>query len=157
MKEDILLNKPAPQFKLPDKDKNMVDSNNFRGTWVVVYFYPKDNTQGCTLEAIDFTKSIREFNNYNAVVVGISPDSPESHCRFYDKHNLYLILLSDTDHTVAKEYGVWKKESMYGKSFMGIERSTFLIDPEGRVRAVWRKVKVPGHVEEVLQTLKSFQ
>lgn len=157
MKEDILLNKPAPQFKLPDKDKNMVDSNNFRGTWVVVYFYPKDNTQGCTLEAIDFTKSIREYNNYNAVVVGISPDSPESHCRFYDKHNLNLILLSDTDHTVAKEYGVWKKKSMYGKSFMGIERSTFLIDPEGRVRAVWRKVKVPGHVEEVLQTLKSFQ
>ncbi|HOM11163.1 MAG TPA: thioredoxin-dependent thiol peroxidase [Spirochaetota bacterium] len=157
MNEDIILNKPAPQFKLPDKDKNMVDSNNFRGTWVVVYFYPKDNTQGCTLEAIDFTKSIREFNNYNAVVVGISPDSPESHCRFYDKHNLNLILLSDTDHKVAKEYGVWKKKSMYGKSFMGIERSTFLIDPEGRVRAVWRKVKVPGHVEEVLQTLKSFQ
>ncbi|MGB4268801.1 MAG: thioredoxin-dependent thiol peroxidase [Spirochaetota bacterium] len=157
MKEDILLNKPAPQFKLPDKDKQVVESNNFRGKWVVVYFYPKDNTQGCTLEAIDFTKSINEFKDYNAVVLGISPDSPESHCRFYDKHNLNLILLSDTDHTVAKAYGVWKKKSMYGKNFMGIERSTFLIDPEGRVRAVWRKVKVPGHVEEVLQTIKSLQ
>ncbi|MEJ5360896.1 MAG: thioredoxin-dependent thiol peroxidase [Spirochaetota bacterium] len=157
MKEDILLNKPAPQFKLPDKDKQVVESNNFRGKWVVVYFYPKDNTQGCTLEAIDFTKSINEFKDYNAVVLGISPDSPESHCRFYDKHNLNLILLSDTDHTVAKAYGVWKKKSMYGKNFMGIERSTFLIDPEGRVRAVWRKVKVPGHVEKVLQTIKSLQ
>ncbi len=157
MKEDKLLHKHAPQFKLPDKDNQIVDSNNFKGKWAVLYFYPKDNTQGCTLEAIDFTKSIEEFKKYNATVVGISPDSPESHCRFYDKHNLNVILLSDTDHTVAKEYGVWKKKSMYGKSFMGIERSTFLIDPEGSVRAVWRKVKVPGHVEEVLHTLKSLQ
>ncbi|MGQ9842417.1 MAG: thioredoxin-dependent thiol peroxidase [Spirochaetota bacterium] len=157
MKEDILLNKPAPQCMLPDKDKQIVDIKHYKGRWVVLYFYPKDNTQGCILEAIDFTKSIEEFNKYNAVVVGISPDSPESHCRFYDKHNLNMILLSDSDHMVAKEYGVWKEKSMYGKKFMGIERSTFLIDPEGRVRAVWRKVKVPGHVNEVLQTLQSFK
>lgn len=157
MKEDILLNKPAPQCILPDKNKRVVDIKNYRGRWVVLYFYPKDNTQGCTLEAIDFTKSIEEFKKYNAVVVGISPDSPESHCRFYDKHNLNIILLSDSDHIIAKAYGVWKEKSMYGKIFMGIERSTFLIDPEGRVRAVWRRVKVPGHVDEVLQTLQSFQ
>ncbi|MCX8122977.1 MAG: thioredoxin-dependent thiol peroxidase [Spirochaetes bacterium] len=157
MLRDHLLNKEAPQFKLPDKDKKVVDSDSFKGKWVVLYFYPKDNTQGCTLEAIDFTNSINEFKKYKAVVVGISPDSPESHCRFYDTHNLNIILLSDTDHKVAQEYGVWKKKSMYGKSFMGIERSTFLIDPDGRVRAVWRKVKVPGHVDEVLQTLASLQ
>lgn len=157
MKEDILLNKPAPQCMLQDKDKQIVDIKNYKGRWVVLYFYPKDNTQGCILEAIDFTKSIEEFNKYNAVVVGISPDSSESHCRFYDKHNLNIILLSDSDHMVAKEYGVWKEKSMYGKKFMGIERSTFLIDPEGRIRAVWRKVKVPGHVEEILQTLQSFK
>lgn len=156
-KEDVLLNKQAPQFKLLDKDKQVVDINNFKGKWVVVYFYPKDNTQGCTMEAIDFTNSIKEFKKYNAVVIGISPDSPESHCRFYDEHNLDIVLLSDAEHKVAELFGVWKKKSMYGKSFMGIERSTFLIDPEGRVRASWRKVKVPGHVEEVLQTLKSLQ
>ncbi len=157
MKEDVLLNKIAPRFNLLDKDKQMVDIDNFKGKWVVVYFYPKDNTQGCTMEAIDFTNSIKEFKKYNAVVIGISPDNPESHCRFYDTHNLAIVLLSDTEHKVADLYGVWKKKSMYGKSFMGIERSTFLIDPEGRVRALWRKVKVPGHVEDVLQTLKSLQ
>lgn len=157
MKEDVLLNKIAPRFNLLDKDKQMVDIDNFKGKWVVVYFYPKDNTQGCTMEAIDFTNSIKEFKKYNAVVIGISPDNPESHCRFYDTHNLAIVLLSDTEHKLADLYGVWKKKSMYGKSFMGIERSTFLIDPEGRVRALWRKVKVPGHVEDVLQTLKSLQ
>ncbi len=156
MKPDKLLNKTAPAIQLPDKDNNIIDINDLKGKWVVVYFYPKDDTQGCTLEAIDFTKSMEQFKQYNAIVIGISPDSPQSHCRFYDKHNLNLILLSDTEQKAAKAYDVWKKKSMYGKSFWGIERSTFLIDPDGAVRAVWRKVKVPGHVEEVLQTLQSF-
>jgi peroxiredoxin Q/BCP len=156
MEQDELLNKVAPAIHLPDKDGNMVHIDDFNGRWVVAYFYPKDNTQGCTLEAIDFTKSMEQFKNYNAVVIGISPDDPESHCRFYNNHNLNLVLLSDTYHTTAEAYKVWKKKSMYGKTFMGIERSTFLIDPDGIIRAVWRKVKAPGHVEDVLKTLQSF-
>jgi peroxiredoxin Q/BCP len=123
----------------------------------VLYFYPKDNTSGCTLEAIDFTKSIDAFEKLNGVVVGVSPDSPKSHCNFRDKHNLKVKLLSDESHDVLNQYGVWVKKSMYGKDYFGVERSTFLINPDGKVVFVWRKVKVPGHIEAVLDKIKSVQ
>lgn len=146
----------APLFCLPDADEKRVCLGDLQGKWVVLYFYPKDNTSGCTLEAIDFTKSIETFGKLNALVIGISPDSPKSHCHFRDEHNLKVKLLSDEKHEVLKKYGVWVKKKMYGKEYDGVERSTFLIDPDGKIVDVWRKVKVPGHIESVLQRLKKI-
>ena len=147
----------APEFCLPDKDKNKTCLKDFKGKWVVLYFYPKDMTSGCTIEAIDFTGAHKDFDKMNAQILGVSPDSPESHCTFVDKKNLTITLLSDTDHKVLDQYGVWQKKKMYGKEYMGVVRSTFLIDPKGQIRAVWEKVKVPGHIEEVKKTLKDLQ
>jgi peroxiredoxin Q/BCP len=144
----------ALPFCLPDADENRVCLDDFLGKWIVLYFYPKDNTSGCTLEAIDFTKSIEDFGKLNALVIGISPDSPKSHCNFRDKHDLKVKLLSDEKHETLEKYGVWVKKKMYGKEYDGVERSTFLIDPNGKVVTIWRKVKVPGHIEFVLEQLK---
>jgi peroxiredoxin Q/BCP len=149
--------KEAPKFCLPDKDENTVCLEKFKGKWVVLYFYPKDNTKACTLEAVTFTGSREEFTERDAVILGVSPDSSESHCKFADKHDLTITLLSDTAHKILETYGVWQKKKMYGKEYWGVVRSTFLIDPEGKVAALWRKVRVKGHVEEVLNTLIEFQ
>ncbi len=143
----------APDFRLPDKDGTQTSLSDYRGKWIVLYFYPKDNTSACTMEALDFTARIRDLTRMGAVVLGISPDSPESHCRFSDKHSLDLTLLSDAQREVARLYGAWGKKTMYGKEVAGILRSTFLIDPNGNIGHVWRKVKVPGHVEEVILKL----
>lgn len=145
---------PAPGFCLPDTDGNQVCLKDFRGTWVVVYFYPKDNTSGCTTEAVTFSKSLDEFAKLNAVILGISPDSCESHRKFVDKQGLSITLLSDTEKTVLEQYGVWSLKKMYGKEYFGVVRTTYLVDPEGNIAHVWEKVKVPGHVDNVLSVLK---
>ena len=130
------------EFKLSD----------FVGSEVVVYFYPKDNTSGCTQEACDFRDNINRLSS-KATVIGVSPDSIKSHKSFKDKQELNFILLSDTEHKLAEAFRVWKEKSMYGRKYMGIERSTFIISPEGKIEKEWRKVKVKGHVDEVLAFL----
>lgn len=139
----------APAFCLPDMDGAVTCLKDFAGRWVAVYFYPKDNSSGCTLEAKDFSAQTDSFGKLGARVIGISPDSPESHRRFAHKQDLNITLLSDQEKTVLEAYGVWKMKKLYGREFMGVERSTFLIGPDGRIAALWRKVKVKGHAGEV--------
>lgn len=147
----------APDFCLPDSDGTPVCLKDLKGKWAVLYFYPKDNTSGCTLEAIHFSTHLATFRELNAVVLGVSPDSTKSHCNFRDKHELKVTLLSDPDHEVLQKYGVWIPKKLYGRDYMGVERSTFLIDPGGRIAEVWRAVKVQGHVEAVLERFKTLQ
>lgn len=125
---------------------------DFKGSRVVLYFYPKDNTSGCTQEACDFRDNINRLIKY-AEVIGVSPDSIKSHKSFKEKQNLNFILLSDPEHTLSVKYGVWKEKSMYGRKYMGIERSTFILDKEGNIEKEWRKVKVKGHIDEVINYL----
>ena len=145
----------APNFCLPNQDGKEVCLDEFKGKYVVLYFYPKDNTSGCTREARDFTERIEEFDSLNAVVIGVSPDSVKSHRRFIDKHGLKVMLLSDTEHKVLEKYGIWQLKKRYGREYYGVVRSTFLIDPEGRILKIWRNVRVAGHVEDVLEALKT--
>lgn len=148
--------KKAPNIKLPDTDGDTVSLAKLKGTPVVIFFYPKDNTSGCTREALDFTAHLGEFAAAGANVLGISPDDQKSHRKFIDKHDLTVRLLSDTDKSAAEAYGVWVEKSMYGRKYMGIERSTFLIDKAGKISRIWRKVKVPGHVAEVLAAVREL-
>lgn len=126
--------------------------NDFKGQKVVLYFYPKDNTSGCTQEACDYRDNINRLTKY-ATVVGVSPDSIKSHKSFKEKHDLNFVLLSDSEHKLAEQFQVWKEKSMYGRKYMGIERSTFILDENGNITNEWRKVKVKGHVEEVIEKL----
>jgi thioredoxin-dependent peroxiredoxin len=146
----------APEFSLPDTNENEISSNDLKGKWLVLYFYPKDNTPGCTVEAIDFTAKIKEFANLNATVVGVSPDSCKSHQNFTQKHHLKVNLLSDPVKKTLQDYGVWREKSMFGKKYMGIVRTTYLVNPNGKIAAIWPKVKVKGHSEEVLNKLKEL-
>ena len=139
----------APDFELPTEDGS-VRLSQFRGRPVVVYFYPKDDTSGCTAQARDFSALSAEYKAAGVQVIGISPDSPVSHAKFRKKHDLDVLLASDEDKSVSNAYGVWVEKSMYGRKYMGVERSTFLIDERGNVVEVWRKVKVPGHADAVL-------
>ncbi len=139
-----------PAFKLPTDDGQSLSPADFAGRPAVIYFYPKDDTTGCTTEAKDFTRLARKFEAAGVTVVGISPDSVKRHQKFREKHELDVRLAADEDHAVAERFGVWVEKSMYGRKFMGVERATFLIDGKGRIAEVWRKVKVPGHAEEVL-------
>ncbi len=147
----------APSFKLPDAQGKIVDIAKFKGKPVVLYFYPKDDTSGCTAEAKDFSCLAGKFAKAGAEIIGVSPDKSESHKKFKDKHDLDLTLLADTEKTVATAYGVWVEKSMYGRKYMGVERSTFLIDGKGKIARSWRKVKVPGHAEEVLAAVKALK
>jgi peroxiredoxin Q/BCP len=148
--------KPAPQFELATDAGGKVSLAALKGRPVVVYFYPKDDTSGCTAEAKAFTEKLTEFKTLGAEVIGISPDSATSHKKFRTKHDLGHVLAADEDTSVATRYGVWVEKSMYGRKYMGVERSTFLIDPAGRVAKAWRKVKVPGHADEVLEALRGM-
>ncbi len=148
--------KKAPAFKLKDQNGNIISLSNFKGKNVVLYFYPKDDTSGCTAEACNFRDELPAFKGLNAVILGVSPDSVESHKKFAAKYNLPFTLLSDGNKEVVQTYDVWKEKSMYGKKYMGVERTTFIIDGEGKIRKVFNKVKVPGHNEEVLEALKSL-
>jgi len=147
---------PAPNFTLPADDGTTIELAALRGRPVVVYFYPKDDTSGCTQEAKDFSCLVDEFAAAGAVVIGISPDGAKSHARFRDKHDLRVRLAADEEKSAAATYGVWVEKSMYGKKYMGVERSTFLIDAGGAVVRSWRKVKVPGHADEVLAAVKAL-
>lgn len=149
--------KKAPDFKLKDDDGQVVQLSKLKGQPVVVYFYPKDDTSGCTKEAKDFSCLAKDFAKAGATVIGISPDSAASHAKFKGKHDLDLVLLADEEKTAAEAYGVWVEKSMYGRKYMGVERSTFLIDPAGKLARSWRKVKVPGHAEEVLAAVKALK
>jgi peroxiredoxin Q/BCP len=146
----------APDFKLPDETGATLSLAKLKGRPVVLYFYPKDDTSGCTLEAQDFTRLAPDFRKAGVEVIGVSPDSVESHCKFRDKYGLTIRLAADVDKTAAGAYGVWVEKSMYGRKYMGVERSTFLIDKSGRIARSWRKVKVPGHAAEVLAAARAL-
>ena len=146
----------APDFSLPRDGGGEVSLSAQRPRKVVVYFYPRDDTSGCTKEALGFTEAAGDFAAADTVVIGISKDGVASHDKFVRKHGLSVILGSDEESDVCERYGVWVEKAMYGKKYMGIERATFLIDGEGRIARVWRKVKVPGHVEEVLEAAKAL-
>jgi peroxiredoxin Q/BCP len=146
----------APDFTMPTDGGGTLSLKSFRGRKVVLYFYPKDNTPGCTKEACGFRDAIPDFSKIGAEVVGVSKDSAKSHDNFTKKFDLPFRLVSDTEGEVCNAYGVWVKKSFYGRKYMGIDRATFLIDEKGIVRNVWRGVKVKGHVEEVLEAAKAF-
>ncbi|MBI4895337.1 MAG: thioredoxin-dependent thiol peroxidase [Candidatus Aenigmarchaeota archaeon] len=147
---------PAPEFSLLNQEGKNVSLKDFRKKYIVLYFYPKDNTPGCTIEALDFTKLKLEFEKLNCVIIGISKDSCESHKKFIDKKSLSLVLLSDIDKEVNKLYGVWKPKKFMGKEFLGTVRSTFLIDQKGNIAKIWYDVSALGHAKEVLDYLKSL-
>ena len=147
---------PAPDFTLPTDSQEQFTLSEQIGQLVVVYFYPKDDTPGCTKEAIAFTEHAAEFKKHDAVIIGISPDTPSKHDKFKAKHDLTVTLGSDTEKAVCNAYGVWVEKNMYGKKYMGVERATFLIDKTGKMAKIWRKVRVPGHVEKVLEELKGL-
>jgi peroxiredoxin Q/BCP len=149
MPKKLNIGDKAPAFCLPDAENKKVCLKDFKGKWLVLYFYPKDNTSGCTKEAVDFTSGIKDFKKMNAIVVGVSPDSVTSHMNFINKHALRVILLSDQEHKVLKEYGVWQKKSMYGREYYGVVRTTFVVDPKGKIVQKWEKVKVAGHADAV--------
>jgi thioredoxin-dependent peroxiredoxin len=146
----------APDFTLPDDSGRPVSLSDFKGKRLVLYFYPKDDTSGCTREACDFRDAFPRFGKIDAEVIGVSPDSIESHRKFKKKYALPFRLLADEGHKLADKFGVWKEKSMYGRKFMGIERTTVLIDPNGRVARIFPKVRVPGHVEEVESALREL-
>ena len=146
----------APDIKLPDQSGKIVQLSKLKGQPVVVYFYPKDDTSGCTVEAKDFTCLASDFKKAGVTVIGISPDSAASHQKFIAKHDLALQLLADEDKKAAAAYGVWVEKSMYGKTYMGVERATFLIDKAGKIAKSWRKVKVPGHADDVLAAVTAL-
>jgi peroxiredoxin Q/BCP len=146
----------APDFDLPTESGDNVKLSRLKGKPVVLYFYPKDDTSGCTLEAKEFTRLAKDFRKAGVEVIGVSPDSVESHQKFHKKYDLAVRLAADADKEVANAYGVWAEKSMYGRKYMGVERSTFLIDNQGRIARSWRKVKVPGHAEEVLAAARAL-
>jgi thioredoxin-dependent peroxiredoxin len=149
------LGKPVPAFTLPDQDGQPVSLKDFKGSWLVIYSYPKDSTPGCTLEAKDFSCLLPRFEALGAVVIGVSRDSASSHKRFIDKQNLGLNLLTDADHQWLEAWGAWGPKKFMGREFLGVIRSTWLVDPQGCLAAQWKGVKVKGHAEEVLATLQS--
>ena len=145
------------KFKLPNKDEKILTESDFKGKWIVLYFYPKDNTPGCTTEAVEFTSLLKEFQKLNAEIIGVSPDSPKSHCNFYEKQKLKIILLSDKDKKLAKKLGAYGKKKLYGKEFEGIIRSTFLINPSGEIVHKWNNVRAKDHAKKVLEKLKEIK
>lgn len=146
----------APKFCLPDMERRRVCLSDLKGGYSVIYFYPRDGSKGCTTEARDFTEALEAFREAGVRVIGVSPDSPESHRRFAEKHGLKITLLSDEDHRVLQSYGVWQRMSVYGREFDGVVRTTFILDPSGRVAAAWHNVKVRGHVQAVLSKLSEL-
>ncbi len=149
-------NQPAPLFTLPNQDNKLISLQEYVGSWVVVYFYPKDDTPGCTTEACNFRDGFAELTKQNVVVLGISKDSVVSHKKFHDKFKLNFDILADPDKTVIEAYGAWQEKSMYGKAFMGIQRMTYLIDPKGIIAEVWPKVTPKDHATHILGTIEKL-
>ncbi len=147
----------VPDFCLPNQDEEEICLRDIKGRWIVLYFYPKDNTPGCTTEACDFTAALPNFEGLDAIVLGVSPDSPKKHRNFIEKKALKITLLADEDKELCNLMGVWQLKKFMGKEYMGVVRSTFIINPEGKVAALWSKVRVKEHVKEVHETLQSLQ
>jgi peroxiredoxin Q/BCP len=143
-------------FCLLNQDEVEICLKDLKGKWIVLYFYPKDNTPGCTIEAKEFSELLDEFEKLNAIVIGISPDSPKKHSNFIEKHGLKITLLSDEDKKVIKEFGAWGKKKMYGKEYEGVIRSTFIINPQGEIVQEYKNVKAKGHAKKVLEDLKEI-
>ena len=148
---------PAPDFCLPDKNNTEICLNTFAGKWVVLYFYPKDNTPGCTTEAKGFNEELDAFSGMNAEIIGISGDSCKSHAKFAGTHGLKIILLSDEFHTVIEKYGAWRPKKILGREILGIVRTTYIIGPDGIIHEVWPHVKVTGHADAVKKRLEELQ
>ncbi|MBO1054249.1 Putative peroxiredoxin bcp [Dolichospermum sp. UHCC 0315A] len=149
------IGQPAPDFSTPDQNNNLVNIADLN-QWLVLYFYPKDNTPGCTTEAQDFTELSSEFTTVGAKIIGVSPDSATSHCKFIDKHNLSITLLTDPEHQLIEAYGAWRLKKFMGKEYMGVARSTFLISPDKSIAYAWPNVKTKGHAEAVLKKIKEL-
>ena len=147
----------VPDFCLPNQDEEEICLRDIKGRWIVLYFYPKDNTPGCTTEACDFTAALPDFEGLNATILGVSPDSPKKHRNFIEKKELKITLLADEEKEVCQLFGVWQLKKNYGREYMGVVRSTFIIDPEGKVAAKWENVRVKGHVEAVKEKLAELQ
>jgi len=147
----------VPDFCLPNQDEEEICLRDIKGRWIVLYFYPKDNTPGCTTEACDFTAALPDFEGLHAVVLGVSPDSPKKHRNFIEKKGLKITLLADEEKELCKTFGVWQLKKNYGREYMGVVRSTFIIDPDGKIAAKWEKVRVKGHVEAVKEKLAELQ
>ena len=156
MAQSIDVGSPAPEFVLPDQDGRAVSLADFAGRPLVLYFYPKDDTTGCTAEALEFSALAERFTTAGAAVLGVSPDSVKSHGKFRDKHALALSLASDEEKTMLGAYGVWVEKSMYGRKYMGVERTTMLVDRAGTIARIWPKVKVKGHAAEVLAAVEAL-
>ena len=156
MSNELAEGAPAPEFKLPVSVDRWADLSGYKGKKLVIFFYPKDDTSGCTKESIGFSESLGAFAEADTEILGISADSLRSHAKFTDKHGLQVALASDEDKQAIAAYGVWVEKSMYGRKYMGIERSTFLIDRDGNIAHIWRKVKVPGHVDAVLEAAQAL-
>lgn len=157
VKTELKTGDPAPEFSLQNQEGTNVRLADLRRKWTVLYFYPKDNTPGCTIEANDFTKFVKDFEKLGAVILGVSPDSCQSHVKFIEDQNLKIVLLSDPEHKAAEKYGVWQLKQFMGREFWGIVRSTFLINPEGKIAQVWRAVKADGHAATVRDRLKELR
>ena len=153
MNKTLEIGNKAPNFNLPNQNGNSVRLDDFAGRWLVVYFYPRDDTPGCTVEANDFTRLKKDFEKKETVILGVSPDNEAKHCKFIDKHGLKIDLLADCEKSMLSDYGVWQEKSMYGKTYMGVVRTTYLIDPDGNIAGVWTKVKAKGHADAVLKRL----
>jgi peroxiredoxin Q/BCP len=153
----IEIGQKAPEFCLPNQDSEEICLRDLRGSWVVLYFYPKDNTPGCTTEACDFTEALPDFTDLGATILGVSPDSVKKHQNFIAKKDLKITLLSDEDKEALTAYGVWQLKKNYGREYMGVVRTTYLIDPDGTVAYVWPKVRVKGHVEAVKEKLAELR
>jgi peroxiredoxin Q/BCP len=156
MAKDLNVGDKAPALSLATDGGGRVSLKDLKGKPIVIYFYPKDDTSGCTRQAVAFTALLPKFSRLGVQVVGVSKDSIESHAKFKAKHDLSVVLASDPDGKVVQSYGCWVEKSLYGRKYMGIDRSTFLIDPKGKIARIWRKVKVPGHAEEVLAAAKAM-
>lgn len=154
MAKELKIGDAAPSFSLPANGDRTVSLSDYAKRKLVIYFYPKDNTPGCTTEAIDFTAAVKDFDKANTEIVGVSADSVKKHDNFIEKHNLGITLLSDEHQDMLNAYGVWVEKSMYGRNFMGIERATFLVGTDGKIEQIWRKVKVKGHVDAVLEAAR---
>jgi thioredoxin-dependent peroxiredoxin len=150
------LGQPAPDFSTPDQNDNLISLGDFNSQWVILYFYPKDDTPGCTTEAKDFSELYQEFNTLGAKILGVSPDSGKVHCKFISKHNLSITLLSDPEHILTEAYGAWRLKKFMGKEYMGVARSTFLISPDKIITYVWPNVKAKNHAQQVLTKLREL-
>ncbi|MDY6900557.1 MAG: thioredoxin-dependent thiol peroxidase [Cyanobacteriota bacterium] len=151
-----LIGEKAPSFSANNQDGDLVKFEDLQSNWLVLYFYPKDDTPGCTVEAKDFSEYSPQFDALGAKILGVSPDSEKSHCKFISKHNLSIQLLSDPEHQVCESYGIWKLKKFMGKEYMGVVRSTFLIAPNGNIAHTWSNVRTKGHAEKVLSKLQEL-